>query len=77
MNTVFVKTQVNVKTVLFLTIQSNRSQNIIDRTPSSTTTPGQIGPGSDVNKRVVRIPQSSRITVVWPSVCLVSYKDTR
>ena len=36
-------------------------------------TPGQRGPGSDGNKRVPRIPQSSSITGALPSDCLVSY----
>ena len=34
---------------------------------------GQSGPGSDGNKRVLRIPQSSSITRTSPSDCLVSY----
>ena len=34
----------------------------IDRTLSDTTTPGQSGPESDGNERVLRIPQSSCIT---------------
>ena len=34
----------------------------IDRTLSGATTLGQSGPGSDGNKAVLRIPQSSSIT---------------
>ena len=44
-----------------------------DRTLSSTTTPGQSEPGSDGNKGVLRIPQSSSITGTSPSDCLLSY----
>ena len=40
---------------------------------SGTTTPGQSGPGSDDNKGVLHIPQSSSITGTSPSDCLVSY----
>ena len=40
---------------------------------SGATTPGQSGPGSDGNERVVRIPQSSSITGTLLSDCLVSY----
>ena len=38
--------------------------------------PGQGGPGSDGNKGVLHIPQSSSITGTSPSDCLVSYQDT-
>ena len=40
---------------------------------SSTTTPGQSGPGSDGNEGVLRIPQSSCTAGTSPSDCLVSY----
>ena len=40
---------------------------------SGATTPGQSGPGSDGNKGVVRIPQSSSTAGTSPSDCLVSY----
>ena len=40
---------------------SNSSIWPIDRTLSGTTTPDQIGPGSDCNKGVLHIPQSSSI----------------
>ena len=40
---------------------------------SGATTPGQSGPGSNGNKGVLRIPQSSSITGTSPSDCLVSY----
>ncbi len=42
-------------------------------TLSGTTTPGQSEPGSDGNKGVIRIPQSSSVTGTSPSDCLVSY----
>ena len=40
---------------------------------SGATTPGQSGPGSNGNKGVLHIPQSSSITGTSPSNCLVSY----
>ena len=40
---------------------------------SGTTTLGQSGPGSDGNKGILHIPQSSSITGTSPSDCLVSY----
>ena len=46
---------------------------LIDRTQSGATTPGQGGPGSNSNKGVLCIPQSSSITGTSPSDCLVSY----
>ena len=45
----------------------------IDKTLSSATTRGLSGPGSDGNKGVLHIPQSSSITGASPSDCLVSY----
>ena len=45
----------------------------INRTLSGATIPGQSEPGSDGNKGVLRIPQSSSITGASPSDCLVSY----
>ena len=61
---VFVRTQLNVATVLFQAIQFRISMQFssiwsIDRTLLSATTPGQSGPGSDGNKGVLRILQSS------------------
>ena len=41
---------------------SNSSILYIDRTLSSAITPGQSGPGSNDNERVLRIPQSSSKT---------------
>ena len=41
--------------------------------PSVATTPGQSRPGSDSNKGVPRIPQSSSTTGTSPSDCLLSY----
>ena len=52
---------------------SNISIWPIDKTLSGATTPGQSGPGSDGNKGVHCIPQSSSITEASPSDCLVSY----
>ena len=49
----------------------------IDRTLSGTTIPGQSGTGSNGNEGVLRVPQSSSITVASPSGCLVLYQDTR
>ena len=40
---------------------------------SGATTPGQGGPGSNGNKGVLHIPQSSSITGTSASDCLVSY----
>ena len=45
----------------------------MDRILSDGTAPGQSGPGSDNNERVLRIPQSCNITEASPSDCLVSY----
>ncbi len=65
------------KKVLFQTIQFGVSIQFssirpIDRTLSGAMTPGQSRPGSDGNKEVLRIPQSSSITGTSPSDCLVS-----
>ena len=64
------------KTFLFQTIQfsTNKQFNYIwsiDMTPSGAITPGQSGPGSDSNEGVLCIPQSSSITGISPSYCLV------
>ena len=71
-------TQLNVKTVLFRTIQFSINTQFssiwpMDRTLSGATTPGQSGPGSNDNERVLHILQSSSITEVSPSNCFVSY----
>ena len=52
---------------------SNSSIWPMDRTLSGATTPGQSGPGSDGNERVLRIPQSSSIAEASSLDCLVSY----
>ena len=57
----FVYTQLNVKAVLFQTIQFSISTQIssiwpIDRTLSDASTPGKSRPGSDGSKGVLRIP---------------------
>ena len=75
---VFVYKQLNVKTVLFQTIQLSISTQFssiwpIDKALSGATTPGRSGLGSDVNEQVLRIPQSSTITRTSPSNCLVLY----
>ena len=71
----------NIKTVLFQAIKFSRSTQFssiwfIDRTLSGATTMGQSEPGSDVNEWVLRIPQSSSITGISTSDCLVSYTRT-
>ena len=77
-------TQLNDRTVLFLTIQFTISHlfalslNVssilpIDRTLLGPTTPSQSGPGSDDNEGALPIPQSSSITGASPSECLMSY----
>ena len=76
----FVYTQLNVKTVLFQTIDFSISTQFnsirpIDRTLSGANNPGQSEPGSDGNKEVLHIPQSSIITGVIPSDCFVSYPE--
>ena len=45
----------------------------MDRTLTGAIIPGQSGPGSDVNKGVFRIPQTSNITGTSPSDYFVSY----
>ena len=75
----FLYSQFNVGTVLFLTIQFNMSTQFkcqtsiwpIDSTLSDATTPGQSGPGSNGNKRVLHVSQSSSITEASPSDWLV------
>ena len=54
---------------------STQSSSILptDRTQSGATTQGQSVPGSDGNKGVFRIPQSSSMTAASPSDCLVLY----
>ena len=78
MSIIFVRTQLNVKTVLFQRIQFSISKQFssiwpIDRALSGATTPGQSEPVSDGNEGVLRIPQSSSITGTSPRDCLVSY----
>ena len=74
----------DISSYVFLTIQfnithlSSYSLNVsftwhMDRTLSGATTPGQKGSGSDGNKRILRISQSSRITWASLSGSLVSY----
>ena len=48
-------------------------QLVLFNTKIGATIPGHSGPGSDGNKGVLRIPQSSSITGTSPSDCLVSY----
>ena len=68
----------NFKAVLFQTIQFSIRAHFsfiwpIDRTLSGATTPDKSGPGSDGNKGILRIPQSSSSTWALPSDYLVSY----
>ena len=82
-NSVYQKYTVSMsKTVLFQTIQFSISTQLnsvwlIGWTLSGTTTPGQSGPGSYGNERILRILQSSSITEAWQSDCLESIQDTR
>ena len=69
---------VNVRTILFQAILFSIRMQFssilpVERSQSGATTPGQSGPGRDNNKLVLLIPQSSCITGVSPSDCLVSY----
>ena len=78
LSTVFVFTKLNVKTVLFQTIQFSISTQFsstrpIDRTLSDATALGKSGHEYDSNDGLLRIPQCSRITGISPSDCLVSY----
>ena len=52
---------------------SNNSVWPIDRILSGATTLSQSGPGSNVNKGVLHVLQSSSITGASQSDCLVSY----
>ena len=65
------------KIVLFQTIQFSITQSSsvcpIDMTLSDGTTPGQRGPGNDVNEGVLRIPPSWSISETSTSDCFVSY----
>ena len=54
---------------------SNNSIRLIDWTLSSATTPGQSETGSNDNKEVLHIPQSSYITGALPSVCFAIYPE--
>ena len=70
--------QLNVKTVLFQTIQFSLSTQFsstwpIDRNFSGASTASQSGPGSDGNKGVRRILKSSSFTEASLSDCLVPY----
>ena len=62
------------KTVLFRTIKFIISAPFSSISPiSGATTPGQSGTGIDGSEGVQRVSQSSSITEVSPSDCLVSY----
>ena len=70
----FVYTQLNDQTVLVLTIHFWISSIWpIDRTLSDAISPGQSGPGSDGNERVLCILQRSSITGVSLSDFFMSY----
>ena len=69
---------VNVKTILFRTIQFSIITQFssiwsIDKTLPGATTLSQSEPGSDSKEGVLRIPQSSSMTGTSSSDCLVSY----
>ena len=83
---VFVYKQSGVKMVLFQANQFSISTQFSsiwsrDRTLSGAITPGQSGPGSDGNERVLLIPQSPSIIGTSPSDCFMFYPghilDTR
>ena len=81
-STIFFRTQLNVKTVLFQTIQFSISRQFsfispIHRTLTGSTTSRLSGPWSNGKEVALRIPQSSSITGASPSNCLVSFQDTR
>ena len=72
-----VKVQFQFQTILFQAIQFSISTQFIsvwpiDKTLSGATTLGQSELGSDGNEGVLCIPQSSSITGISPSDCLVS-----
>ena len=58
---------------LHLVWMSNSFISPLESTLSGATTSGENGPDSDVNKGVLRIPQSSRFTGALPPACLMSY----
>ena len=69
-----------MKTVIFLTVQFSISTLFsstwpIDRTLSVATTPGQSGPGSNGNERILCIFQNYSISGVSTSDCFVSYPE--
>ena len=75
-------TQLNDQTVLFQTIQISiitqfSSIRPIDRTQSNAITPCQSGSGSDGNKWILRILQSSSIPEFSPSIVLCHIQDTQ
>ena len=83
----FVFIWLNNQTVLFLTIQFSMSHlfafslnvkqfYLTHRNLSGTTTPSQSQPESDGSEGVLCVPQSSNVTGVSPSDCLMSYQDT-
>ena len=74
----YFKSILNLSTLLFQTIKFNISMQfsfiwLIDTTLSSASTLGQSGPGSDANKGVLLISQSSSTHGTSPSDCFVSY----
>ena len=77
----FLFTQLNDQTVLFQTIQFSISTLftsfwLIDQTLLGATSLGQSWSGTNGNKGVLHITQSSSITGASPSDCLESYQDT-
>ena len=72
-NTVSISKTVPFQTIQFTISTQSNSIRAMDRTLSGTTTLGQSGPGSNGNKDVLHIPQSSSIYGDSSSDCLVSY----
>ena len=73
--------QLNVKTILFQTIQFSISTWFssiwpINRALSGATTPGQSEPGSDGNDGLLHISQRSRITGNSPWGRMISVTNT-
>ena len=82
----YVYTQLNVKTVLFQTLQiimspffilnlNTKQFYLTHRIISGATIPDQSGPGSDGYEGILRFSQSSSITGASPSNCLMSYLE--
>ena len=62
-----------IQTIQFSISMQFNSIQPIDRARSGAIIPGQSGPGSNDNEKVLSIPQRLSITGTSPSDCLVSY----